>query len=535
MSDLNTFLGTPELRQQAEAALEAGDLRKAHELAERLGARTHLGPWEQFTLGRVALASGDAAGAVDRLELAIAERPGEGALLTEMANAYAARKRWRDAADTLVKALAQRTDVAELHERHATYLRNAGDSKAATAALERALILDPKSPTALTQKGEWRLADGDETAARIWFERAIGSDPGCPPALSNVALLEEKAGHLDAAISFLEQVTGTAQDLARARHRIGLLQLTQSRFAEGWRAYAARLKTKAYVSWQHLVQAPYWSGEDLTDKHLLVWTDQGLGEQILTAGFFPQLISKAEQLTVACDPRLVPLFERSFPTITVMSLNDLKENEAARTAIDIQATISELGGQLRGDEDQFPDPRAYISADPVRTEALRARLKDAANDLPLIGISWRSANQLAGDEKSTSLSEQWGGMFSRSDVRFVCLQYGDTRDELMAVKQAFGAEILSVDELDMTRDFDGFVALTSAVDAVISTSNTTVHVAGALGLPVTAILPPAYGRPWYWFDRGDTSLWYPAVKLVRSTGDFRDAVNVAAKALDELN
>lgn len=493
MSDLNTSLGTPELRQQAEAALEAGDLRQAQELAERLGARTHLGPWEQFTLGRVALASGDTAGAVNRLELAIAERPGEGAFLTEMADAYAARKRWRDAADTLIKALAQRTDVAELHERHATYLRNAGDSKAATAALERALILDPKSPTALTQKGEWRLADGDETAARIWFERAIESDPGCPPALSNVALLEEKAGHLDAAISFLEQVTGTAQDIARARHRIRLLQLTQSRFAEGWLAYAARLKTKAYISWQHLVQAPYWSGEDLTDKHLLVWTDQGLGEQILTAGFFPELVSLAEQVTVACDPRLVPLFDRSFPEISVMSLNDLKNDDTTRAAIHVQATISELGGYLRTTLEQFPATSAYLLPDPVRVKALRARLKNATDGLPLIGISWRSANPLAGGAKSTSLTKHWGEVLTRDDVRFVSLQYGDTADELAAM--AAGVSVLQIEDLDFTTDVDGFAALTEAMDAVLSISNTTVHVAGALGLPVTAILPPAYGRP----------------------------------------
>jgi tetratricopeptide (TPR) repeat protein len=532
MSAPSAPLGTPDLRKQAEAAFEAGDLNQAKSLAADLARRTHLGPWEHFTLGRIALAAGDAKGAVTRLETALAARPGEGALLIELASAYAARKRWREAADTLVRALPQRSNVAALHERHATYLRNAGDAKAANAALERALDLEPTSASALTQKGEWRMADGDEKAARVWFDRPVDADSGSLAALSNLALLEEKACHLDAAIRLLKQVQGTPQDEARAHHRSGLLLLAQSMFAEGWPAYAARLKTKAYVSWQHLVEAPYWSGEDLSAKHLLVWTDQGLGEQILTAGFFPELVSLAEQVTIACDPRLVPLFKRCFAGMTVMSLNDLKDDTATRSAIGVQATISELGAQLRSAPDRFPAAGPYLLPDPVRVAALRARLSEQADGKPLVGISWRSANPLAGDAKSTSLAEHWGGVLKRDDVRFVSLQYGDTADELAAFEQTAAVSILRIGELDMTRDVDGFAALTAAMDAVLSTSNTTVHVAGALGKRVTAILPPAYVRPWYWFDRGDTSLWYPAVKLVRSDGDWRAAVQVAAETLD---
>jgi hypothetical protein len=478
MSAPSAPLGTPDLRKQAEAAFEAGDLNQAKSLAADLARRTHLGPWEHFTLGRIALAAGDAKGAVTRLETALAARPGEGALLIELASAYAARKRWREAADTLVRA------------------------------------------------------DGDEKAARVWFDRPVDADSGSLAALSNLALLEEKACHLDAAIRLLKQVQGTPQDEARAHHRSGLLLLAQSMFAEGWPAYAARLKTKAYVSWQHLVEAPYWSGEDLSAKHLLVWTDQGLGEQILTAGFFPELVSLAEQVTIACDPRLVPLFKRCFAGMTVMSLNDLKDDTATRSAIGVQATISELGAQLRSAPDRFPAAGPYLLPDPVRVAALRARLSEQADGKPLVGISWRSANPLAGDAKSTSLAEHWGGVLKRDDVRFVSLQYGDTADELAAFEQTAAVSILRIGELDMTRDVDGFAALTAAMDAVLSTSNTTVHVAGALGKRVTAILPPAYVRPWYWFDRGDTSLWYPAVKLVRSDGDWRAAVQVAAETLD---
>ncbi len=531
MSSSKPSIGTPELRQQTEAAFEAGDLKRAQDLAAKLSARTYLGPWEQFTLGRIALATRDAKQAVTRLEAARDEMPNEGVILAELAAAYAARKRWSLAAETLGQAIAQRDDVAALQERYAVYLRNAGQTQAAEAALSRAFELNPKSPSVVTLQGEWRLETGDEGMARDLFERAIDLQPGHPPSLTNLALLEEKTGRLDTALRLLAQVKGTRQDEARAQHRSGVLLLTQSMFAQGWPAYAARLRTWAYASWQHLVQAPYWSGEDLSDKHLLVWIDQGLGEQVLTAGFFPELVARAGQVTIACDPRLVPLFQRSFAGMAVMSLNDLKDDEEARAAIDVQATISELGMQLRAAPGQFPAAVPYLVPDPVRAEALRSRLKDAADGLPLVGISWRSANPLAGDAKSTSLSEHWVEILKRDDVRFVSLQYGDTAEELTAAEQAAGVSILRVEELDITTDVDGFAALTAAMDAVLSTSNTTVHVAGALGKPTAAILPSAYGRPWYWFEHGDTSPWYPAVKLVRSEGDWRAAVQAAVEAL----
>jgi Tfp pilus assembly protein PilF len=526
MSDATRTPTTHDARRQVEAAFDSGDLATAKALAAQLALRVHLGPWEHFALGRVALATGESVSAVKHLEVAHEQRPEEGAILTELAAAYAARRNWRAAADTVAKAIALRADIPAVHERHAIYLSNAGETDAAKAALERALALDPKSPSALTLMGEWLISAGDNESARAYFERAVAHLPGHPASVSNLALLEEKAGRRDAAMTLLSQVRGTSQEEAQARRRIGLLRLSQGDLVEGWPAYAARLKLKDYKSWQHLVKVPYWSGESLSDSHVLVWTDQGLGEQILTAGLIPELVALAHEVTLACDPRLVPLFARSFPGVRVMSLNDLKDDDAVRSDINIQATISELGQVLRPSADRFPAAAPYLVADGQRTEALRARVQDGESDRPLVGISWRSSNPLAGDAKSTSLADHWNGVLAVPGVRFVSLQYGDTEKDI----SASGANIVTLPDLDMTRDVDGFAALCAAMDLVVSTSNTSVHVAGALGKPVLAVLPQHYGRPWYWFSAGDTAPWYPDVTLFRSTGDWSEVLEqVAAK------
>jgi len=99
--------------------------------------------------------------------------------------------------------------------------------------------------------------------------------------------------------------------------------------------------------------------------------------------------------------------------------------------------------------------------------------------------------------------------------RLVDLQYGDTRIEREAIKQATGLVVEHLDDIDNTNDIDGLAALIAACDLVVTVSNTTAHLAGALGKPTIVFVPSGQGRLWYWFHEGDDSPWYPHVHLKR--------------------
>jgi hypothetical protein len=71
------------------------------------------------------------------------------------------------------------------------------------------------------------------------------------------------------------------------------------------------------------------------------------------------------------------------------------------------------------------------------------------------------------------------------------------------------------DIIDQFKDLDAFAAQVAALDHVISVSNTTVHMAGALGVDCIVMPPPARGRLWYWSIEGDTTPWYQSVRIVR--------------------
>jgi hypothetical protein len=79
-------------------------------------------------------------------------------------------------------------------------------------------------------------------------------------------------------------------------------------------------------------------------------------------------------------------------------------------------------------------------------------------------------------------------------------------------------EIFVEDSFDQIKDLESFFAQVASLDLVVTISNTTAHVAGAIGIPTWLMLPNGSGSLWYWFiDRAD-SPWYPAVEIFRDTG-----------------
>lgn len=520
------------LRERTEAALDSGDLETAKELALGL-EKYNLGPWDNILLGRIALASGHPKDARSHFLKTQEALPNEGAVLVHLAAASADLRKWPDAIKYIEDAISQRGGIAELHERHGIYLANAGKISESITALNEAIELEPRRSTAWALLGERRLENNDIAGAEGAFTKAVMNDPNSPSGLWNLALLAERRGDLDTAIKILSRQGEGGLDPRRALHRRGLINLSRRNFQQGWADYAARLKNnREYWSWQHAMKAPYWAGEDLSGQHLVVWADQGLGEQILTAGLAQHALDRVGSLTFACDPRLVALLQRSFPQMTVVSLEQLRDDGQSLRPADMQASISELGAVLRPDMASFSDPGAFLIPDAKRVSEYRAHLSSQYPGQPLIGISWRSENPIVGDQKSSSLKKDWLEFLKAQSFGLISLQYGDTTEELAAIKAETGIEIATLPDLSPTSDVDGFAALVAAMDGVISTSNTAVHIAGGLGRPTVAMIPQGYGRPWYWFDDGETSPWYGDITLLRSKGDWTEVLREAGARMD---
>lgn len=261
------------------------------------------------------------------------------------------------------------------------------------------------------------------------------------------------------------------------------------------------------------------------DARVLAWGEQGIGDRILLAGMLADLHEAAGDVAVETEPRLVPLLARSFPALEILAEGE----PPAGSGFMSQIALGALGQHFRKQPDAFPSRSTYLRADPARTAALRHRYTIAPDRL-LIGISWCSRNAAFGRFKSVGLAE-WAPILAVPGVTFVNLQYGDTHDERSRIE---APHILHDATIDPLRDLDGAASQIAAMDLVITTSNTTAHMAGALGIETWTLLPSGPGLLWYWFQDREDSPWYPSMRLFRQhrPGDWTELIARVASRLD---
>lgn len=290
----------------------------------------------------------------------------------------------------------------------------------------------------------------------------------------------------------------------------------------GWQA-GQRGKTKPEFAQQA------WNGRDHVNT-LLVWGEQGIGDQILFSSMLDDLRGRAKHVIVATEKRLVPLFRRSFPDFEVTDI----DTATTLGNIDRQIAFGDLGMYLRKDWRDFPgECKKILSPDPARLQNLRKRL--CANENLICGFSWTSTNPKIGKFKSLAESNL-SALGTIQGARWVDLQYGDTREDRKRFVDRFGFSVTHFDDIDNFNDIDGLAALTGACDLVVTVSNTTAHLAGALGIPTMVMLPHGIGRLWYWHHDKVTSPWYPSCKLVRQStaGDWAPVIADISSQITEL-
>jgi tetratricopeptide (TPR) repeat protein len=435
-------------------------------------------------------------------------------------------KRHEEALASYARALALKPDLAGAHNNRGNALRELMRHEEALTSYERALALQPDYVDALYGRGNalHELMRFEEALAS--YERALALKPDYADALFGRGNVLRDLKRREEALASYERALAVKPGYVEVHWNEGLCRLQHGEFESGWRKYEWRWQVEQLAMAKPRLEKPEWRGRKLNGV-LLAWGEQGLGDQILHLGMLPQLAAYATRLIVAVEPRLVPLVQRSFPEVEVVALPEAP----SRKDFDRQVPLGSIGRYLRRSWEDFPRERpAYLQADSDRRRHLRDRL--AGKRQFVCGLSWFSTNINVGRHKSIGLGDL-RPMLSIPGVRFVDLQYGDTRDERAALQRETGIEVTHVESVDNLTDIDGVAALIDACDMVITVSNTTAHLAGALGKRVFVMLPFSQGKFWYWHEGRDDSPWYPSARLFRqpALGDWASVIDRVAREL----
>ena len=457
-----------------------------------------------FNRGNVLQAQGKLDEAVASYERALALNPDMAELHGNMGNALQAQNRLAEAEVSYERALALNPEYADAFYNLGNLRQAQEKLDQAVCCYERALALKPELPEAHYNLGNTHQALGDLEVAVACFERALALRPGYAEAHYNLACVLQALGRLEEALRCYQRAVELQPDYAQARFGQALAQLLHGEFEPGWRNYESRWQSPDHETPMRPYPQPLWAGEKLGEGSLLLWGEQGVGDEIQFAGLVPDTLRTGNRIVLDCDPRLKPLFSRSFTGVEVVS-----GYEAAESKIAAHLPTGSLPGLFRSTESAFGATTSpYLKADPVEVERFRARYCDGRR---LIGVAWRTSNKQTGRIRSIDLA-QLAPLFAQAGIRWISLQYGDF-DALERESAAAHAPLLIDRSVDQFANIDLFAAQIAAMDQIITIDNSTAHLAGALGLPVWLLLP--FAADWRWLEKRNASPWYPTMRLFR--------------------
>lgn len=473
--------------------------------------------------------------------------------------------------------------------------KQAGDKAEAETLYRRSLAARPAHPEVCSNLGVLLMELGRLDEAEHWLRRALQQRPDYAEAWNNLGNVLQSQRRYDEALAAYDQIlrhlpqqlqtlqsqaqqarargaTGPSEQLMqRARlvqatlaescWNLSLLKLLQGRFDEGWRLHEARHHPARLrpVAAPPPLRCPRWQGEPLAGKAIVVWFEQGFGDEIQAARYIPWLKAQgARQVTLVCKPAL---------------------DELLRTVDGVDQVIGGVGQFVLPPQDYWvlplslplhhqtrlatiPATLPYLHALPQRQDHWRQKLAEladhaaaeggpgqktrkktktptkpaaASSAMPArksIGLVWAGSPTHRNDaQRSLPSLDLLQSLAALPNLRWISLQKGPREhDAAPAGMNLYRAGA----ELD---DFADTAALIAELDLVITVDTAVAHLAGAMGKPVWVLLP-WLGLDWRWLLDRDDSPWYPGVmRLFRQqhAGDWAGVVAQVAQALADAS
>ncbi|MFO1187072.1 MAG: tetratricopeptide repeat protein [Alphaproteobacteria bacterium] len=492
----------------ADALVRAGRLRDALELLDGARAKDPANADIVLGLARVArrLAMPEAAAGCAAAALDLA--PDSVEAVVERVIALRALAQHEEAVEMLRVRIAARPEQAELWLALANTVHEQGETEAAETFLREVLRLNPES------------AEARANLADLLFDR----------------------GEIKDALALHAEAVRRAPKNAQMRLNRALALLYAGDLKTGWRDYEARLEIDdRRIARRFAGKTPArWDGSPRRGRALLVMAEQGLGDQIFFASLLPLLVERDEgPVLMECEPRLVPLFARSFKPAHVHPCRPVSEGGEIHVSYDwlekaggaaLSIELASLPRLLKPALATVPEIYAPLMADAGEAETWRRWLA-SLGPKPKIGICWRSGKRGGLRDLQYAPLLMWRDFIGHVDAEFVMCQYDERAEEIAALETS-GRRLAIPPGLDQRSEIDRLAALLSSLDAVVSAPTVVAMLAAAVGTPTIKL---TYSGSWTSFGR-EREPFLPASHVIRPTcaGDWAEAFQLARQALSPV-
>jgi len=555
-------VSTDDLLQQAVAAHVRNDLTETERLCRQVLKRDATEPSAAQILGAVLSERNDTEGAIELFEAAVARVGKLDANNLGFYNNYAnalRRAKQPEQAEVILRDIVG-VDSKSWHAWHnlGQVLKDCERYDEAVAPLRRAVTLAPEhGPNhavlgeVLYHIGRLRSADaslrrcielGWDTDVNLWtllgntqrllgdlpqaivcLERALALSNGSAAARSNISIAYAQVGRFDDALDHLRMSIKLEPEDDIMHSNASYVLLTAGEIVEGWKEWEWGLLGPRGS--ERPTNKPRWTPAEQSGR-VLCYREQGIGDEILFASCYPDLIEAAADVVIESDPRVASLFARSFPGAEVRAQTISLAHGETMHDFDFAIPAGSLPQYFRSAIADFPERASFLVADPERVAAWRERLAEIGPGL-LVGMSWRSRVKTAERRLEYTQLDQWDELFAIPGINWINLQYDDCERDLQMAERNFGITIHRWDWLDLMNDFEEVAALMKCLDLVVAPRSAVSMLGGALGAPTVMM-----GNRWDWSDLGtDASPWFPTIQLVyRHLGEEWDDVLATAAA-----
>lgn len=386
----------------------------------------------------------------------------------------------------------------------------------------------------------WQLSHAqwqrnDAAAAEAAMRAVDAAAPGNPAVLTAIGqYLIEQARYADgenalhAALAVDAHSAAVAVDLAE-------LELRRGDWSTAWPRYEGRLARDDRAE-NNIVPvmarlAPHWHGESLNGKTLMVHSEQGSGDDIQMVRFLPRLAARVQdeggRLVLAVRRPLQALFARFYADCVSIEDGPLGEPHFGLPMMSVPYALSLRPEAVNG--------VAYLQADVERVAQWRRRVRvtqqQRASECALqIGLVWSGSPTHRRDSKRSIPLAELAPVLALPDVVFHSLTPDRAADVAALTAQGYRLHDLSN---QYTAGFDDVAAHMTALDAVLTIDSAPLHLGGALGRPVLAMLD--HVSHWCWGTQ-ETQPWYDSVELFRQPqpGEWAPVVERVAARLQAL-
>ena len=412
------------------------------------------------------------------------------------------------------------------HNNLGSVLYDLGHPDVAIESLRAAIYKMPHEAILWNSLATVLAEEGRAEESLVFYNEAVRLEPDFARGYHNLGYAYQHLGQLQDALDNYDAALEHAVDpteILESRHSRSICLIGAGQLEEGFREYEIRNSERFRAYFNHVIKAPRWNGEPVEGLKLLLVGAQGLGDEFMFANILPDIASDLGsdgKLQIAVDPRLVTLFQRSFPEAEVGAYDDrtLVDNEGSKALrlIPFASNGNEpdmwapMGSALQVYRKQISDFRheAFLVPDPVRVAEFREKLAKLPGKK--VGVCWRSMMLEAKRAKYFSPIDGWVPALKTGGISFINLQYGDCAGELARAASEYGVTLHQIEGLDLRNDIDGTAALCAALDLVLSAPTAAAATAASAGTEVWFL---AAGRTWP--QLGTTEYpWYAKTRVL---------------------